>query len=87
MVIRDEVLVELPSPVRGLRVARPLLINIRTGVGEDAMVELRVVPSHDERAGTAGASAHSGAGLGVVGELDVIARLNRGSTSCSTNSA
>ena len=63
--------------MRELRVGRPLLIDVGAGVGEDAVVELRVVPGHDERAGAAGASTHGGAGLGVVGELNVNVRLNR----------
>ncbi len=35
------------------------------------MVEVGVVPGHDEGAGASGAAAHGGAGVGVVGELDV----------------
>ena len=49
----------------------PLLVDLGAGVGEDAVVELGVIPGHDERAGRAGAAAHGGAAVGIVGELDV----------------
>ena len=35
------------------------------------MVKLGVIPGHDERARAAGAAAHGGAAIGIVGELDV----------------
>ena len=40
------------------------------------MIELRVIPGHDERDGSAGTSAGGGAAFGVAGELDMIARLD-----------
>ena len=49
----------------------PLLIDVGSGVGEDAVVEIGMVPGHDERAGSAGAAAHGGAAVGIVRELDV----------------
>ena len=65
------VVVEAPGAVRGCGVAGPLLVDVGAGVGEDAVVEVGVVPGHDEGAGASGAAAHGGAGVGVVGELDV----------------
>ena len=49
--VGDELLVELPGTVRGLRVRGPLLIDVGSGVGEDTAVKFGVVPGHDEGAG------------------------------------
>ena len=46
----NEVFVKLPCAIRGFRVIRPLLVDVGAGVGEDAVVELGVVPGHDEGA-------------------------------------
>ena len=48
-----------------------MLVDEGAGVGEDAVVELGVIPGHDEGAGGAGAAADGGAAVGIVGELDV----------------
>ena len=69
--VGDDVLVELPCAVRGLRIVRPLLVDPGAGVGEHSGVPLRVVPGHDESAGSAGAATHGGAAFWVVGQLDV----------------
>jgi hypothetical protein len=69
--LRDEVLVELPCAVRSFGIVWPLLVDPGSGVGEDAVIELGVIPGHDESAGSAGASAGGGAAVGIVGELDV----------------
>ncbi len=42
------------------------------------MVEVGVVPGHDEGAGASGAAAHGGAGVGVVGEADVGVGFDQG---------
>ncbi len=76
--IGDEVLVELPCAVRGGRVGGPLLVDVGAGVGEDAVVELGVVPRHDEGAGASGAAAHGGPAVGVSGELDVVLLFDAG---------
>jgi len=67
----DESSVEAPGTLRSLRVPRPLLVDVGTGVSEDAVVEVGVIPGHDEGTGATGAAAHGGAGVGIVAELDV----------------
>jgi hypothetical protein len=74
----DEGLVEAPGSLRGRGVPGPLLVDVGAGVGEDAVVEVGVVPGHDEGAGASGAAAHGGAGVGVVGEADVGLRFDQG---------
>src|SRR5579871_6708980 len=69
--VGDEVLGELPGAVWSFGVGGPLLINPRARVGEDAVVELVVIPRHDQGAGGAGAAAGGGTGVGIVSELDV----------------
>ena len=69
---------EAPGALRGFGVPGPLLVDVGAGVGEDAVVEVGVVPGHDEGAGASGAAAHGGAGVGVVGEADVGAGFDEG---------
>jgi hypothetical protein len=76
--VRDEVVDEAPGAVRGVGVPGPLLVDPRAGVGEDAVVELGVIPGHDERDRSAGAAAHGGAAVGVVGEGDVALGFDEG---------
>ena len=69
--LRYYVLVELPCTVWCFGVVGPLLVDPCAGVGEHAMVELGVIPSHNESAGCARASAGCRAAVGIVCELDV----------------
>src|SRR5580698_6596890 len=69
--VGNEVLVELPCAVGIGGKGRPLLVDEGAGVREDAVIPLGVKPGHDQRAGCAGAAAHGGAAVGVMGELDV----------------
>ncbi len=62
---------ELPCAMRRLRVPRPLLIHVRAGVGEHAVVPLRVKPRHRERRGAARAAAHRRAAVGIRRERHV----------------
>ena len=74
----DEGLVEAPGALRSRGVPGPLLVDVGARIGEDAVVEVRMVPGHDEGAGASGAAAHGGAGVGVVGEADVGLRFDQG---------
>ena len=74
--VRDEVFVKFPCAVRGLGVVGPLLVHVGARIGENAMVELGVIPGHDQGAGAAGTATHRGAAVGVFGELDVGLRLD-----------
>ena len=49
--VGNQVLVELPRAVRRFGVVGPLLVDEGAGVGEDAVVQLGVIPGHDEGAG------------------------------------
>ena len=69
--VGDQGLMEAPGALRSFGVPGPLLIDVGSGVGEDAVVEVGVVPGHDEGAGAPGAAAHGGAGVGIVAEFDV----------------
>ena len=76
--IGDESLVELPCAAGGVGVGWPLLVHEGSGVGQDAVVKLGVVPGHDEGTGASGAAAHGGSAVGVVGKGDVELRLDAG---------
>ena len=80
--VRDEGRVESPGALRSFGVPGPLLVDVGAGVGEDAVVEVGVVPGHDEGAGASGAAAHGGAGVGVVGEADVGLGFDEGEDFC-----
>jgi len=67
----DQVFMKFPCAVRGLGVIRPLLIDIGTRIGENAVVELRVMPGHDQSAGATGTAAHRRPALGIPGEFHV----------------
>src|SRR5438477_3481768 len=56
--VRDEMLVKLPSTVRRLRIVRPLLVYKCSGIGENAVIKLGVIPSHDQRARASCAATH-----------------------------
>src|SRR3954453_4958778 len=69
-------LVEFPGTVRRFGVRRPLLIDERAGVRENAMVEVRSIPGHRECARSARAAAHRGAGVWIAREFYVAARFD-----------
>jgi len=74
----DEVLGELVGAVGCGGIVGPLLVDVGAGVGEDAVVEVGVIPGHDEGDRASGAAAHGGAGVRVVGEFDVGVGLDEG---------
>ena len=69
--VRDEALVEFPRAVRRLGVRRPLLVHVGAGVGQHAVIQLRVIPRHDQRRRSAGAAAHRRAPFGILRQLHV----------------
>jgi hypothetical protein len=50
--IGDEMLVKFPGAVRRLRIVGPLLVYKSSGLGENAVIQLRVIPRHDQGART-----------------------------------
>src|ERR1039457_5340795 len=44
--VPDEMLVNLPGPGRGSRIVRPLLVDECSGIGENPVIKLGVIPSH-----------------------------------------
>src|ERR1039457_4609515 len=47
---RDEMFVKLPGAVRRPRIVRPLLVYECSGIGENPVIKLGVIPSHDQGA-------------------------------------
>src|SRR5581483_11994398 len=70
--LRDQMLVIFPGAVRRFGAEGRLLIDVSARIGQDAMVEIGMIPSHGERGGPAGTAAHCGAAIGVFGEGDVV---------------
>ena len=70
LALGNQVLVVLPRPVRRLRVQRRLLVHIRPGIGQDAVVQIRAEPRHGKRARTARTPAHCRPPVRVRRKLD-----------------
>ena len=70
-------LVKLPRPMRRLRIRRPLLVHKRSRVGQHAVIELRVIPRHDQRARASRAAAHRRPTIGIFRQLHVRLRFNQ----------
>ena len=51
--VGNEGFMELPCAVRGLGVVRPLLVHEGARVAQNTVVEIRVIPSHRHRGGSA----------------------------------
>src|SRR5271154_4524615 len=56
--IRDEVFMEFPRTVRSLRVIWPLLIDKGSRISKDTVIQLRVIPRHDQGARASGTATH-----------------------------
>ena len=69
--VGDEPGVEVPGAAGHFGVPGPLLVDVGAGVSEDSAKPVGVKPGHDEGGGTAGASAHGGAAVGVASEADM----------------
>ena len=61
-------LVTFPSAVRSLRIGRPLLIHVRSRIGQNPVIPLRMIPGHDQRARSARAVPHGGAAVRIAHE-------------------
>ena len=70
-ILPNEVLVELPGTVWHLRIVRPLLVHKSSGIREDTMIELRVIPSHDQGAGASRAVTDRRPGVRIFRESHV----------------
>src|SRR5258707_700057 len=68
----------LPRPVRSLSVRRPLLVHVGARVSENAMIQLCVIPRHDQGARPAGAAAHRRPALGIFSQFHVVLLLHHG---------
>src|SRR5882762_4062258 len=71
-------LVKLPGTVRRLRIVRPLLVYECSGICKNAMIKLRVIPSHDQGARTSRAAAHGCTRVRILSEFDVSLALHQG---------
>ena len=68
---------KFPRAVRRLGVVRPLLVHVRARVGQHAVIQLRVIPRHDQRRRAARAAAHRRAALGILRQLHVVLLLDQ----------
>src|SRR5712672_4808407 len=69
-------LVKLPGTVRRLRIVRPLLIYECSGIRKNAVIKLRVIPSHDQDARASRAAAHGCSAAGIICEFHMSLRFH-----------
>ncbi len=75
--LRNQRLVKSPCAMRRLRIPRPLLVHIRAGICQHAVIPLRVVPRHLQRARAARTVARRRAPVRIVRQLHVRVALHR----------
>ena len=69
---------QVPCPAGRVGVVRPLLVHEGPRVAQNAVIPVRVVPRHDERARGAGAASHRRAPFGVLRQFDAALRFDKG---------